>query len=57
MTKKIVGNIFVLASLALATALYSKGMFILPHLSGPTLLAVIGVILLTVKNKASKSVK
>lgn len=57
MTRKIVGTIFVLAGVALAAVLSTKGMFIFPHLTGPVLSAAIGVVLLTARNKSNKSAK
>lgn len=57
MIKKIVGTILLIAGVALAVVLYSKGMFIFPHITGPSVLAAIGVYLIAAKSKADKPAK
>ena len=52
MIGKVIGTILLIVAALLAVAILTGGGPILPHISGPITLAVIGVILLTFKRKA-----
>jgi Flp pilus assembly protein TadB len=54
MIRKVIGTILLLAACGLALVLLNAGM-IFPHLVGPIVLAVTGVLLLTFKKKADRS--
>ncbi len=57
MIRKAIGTILVIAAGVLIVVLLTSGGPILPHIIGPITLAVIGVILLTLKKKANNSAK
>ncbi len=57
MIRKTIGTILVIAASALAFKILTGDGPILPHIVGPITLAVIGVILLTLKKKADTSAK
>jgi len=57
MIRKVLGTILIIASGVLSVVLLTNGRLIFPHVIGPGSLALIGVILLAVKNKANKSTK
>ncbi len=55
MIRKAIGTILLIAAGVLTIVLFIGGKLIFPHVIGPITLAVIGVILLTLKRKADNS--
>ncbi len=55
MNRKTIGTALVVVGGALIVVLLTGGGPILPHIVGPSILAVIGVILLTIKGKTNKT--
>ncbi len=56
MARKIIGTILVMAGGTLAVALFANGMLVFPHIIGPSILAVAGVIVLAVKRNTGNSI-
>ncbi len=55
MARKIIGTILILVGAAGIVVLLTYGGPVVPHIIGPSFLAVIGVILFAIKGKANKS--
>ena len=54
MIRKIIGTILIIASGVLSVVLLTNGRLIFPHVIGPSVLAIIGVFVLTIKGKMKK---
>ncbi len=55
MTRKIIGTSLIVIGIVGILVLLTYGGAIMPHIIGPSLLTLIGVLVLTVKGKASRS--
>lgn len=54
MKQKMIGAILLVASVVIAAFLLIDGKPIIPHMIGPTTLAVVGVVVLTFKERNSR---
>ena len=52
MTKKIIGAILLAASVFIASVLLTYGGPVFPHITGPIILAIVGIVLVVPRRKA-----